>query len=345
MATAKKNAKSSKTAHVLNLLAPGGENEAIRPPAVSQAEPAAPPEDAAAVPAPEAAAAPVEASRPLTPPILEVARSNDEQVSLQIKDALESELLSELGDVPSAGAAPALEPEPEPAPEPEPVPEPEPELEPEPVPEPEPEPQPAPEAASESEPEAETIPEPASKLEPIPEPEPQPAPEAASEPEPEAETIPEPASKPEPIPEPEPLPAPEAASESEPEAETIPEPASEPEPIPEPEPLPAPIPAPHPAPDPNDLVVINIMEALVEEKAPRYIKMFGLCSCKRCEADVKALTLTNVQPAYIVRRRAEAHAMLTVYESRYNSTIFAQLTRACKAVMDSPRHDREQSLL
>ena len=340
MATAKKNAKSSKTAHVLNLLAPGGENEAIRPPAVSQAEPAAPPEDAA-VPAPEAAAAPVEASRPLTPPILEVARSNDEQVSLQIKDALESELLSELGDVPFAGAAPALEPEPEPAPEPEPVSEPVPQLEFT----PEPEPQPAPEAASESEPEAETIPEPASKLEPIPEPEPQPAPEAASEPEPEAETIPEPASKPEPIPEPEPLPAPEAASEPEPEAETIPEPASEPEPIPEPEPLPAPIPAPHPAPDPNDLVVINIMEALVEEKAPRYIKMFGLCSCKRCEADVKALTLTNVQPAYIVRRRAEAHAMLTVYESRYNSTIFAQLTRACKAVMDSPRHDREQSLL
>ena len=297
MATAKKNAKSSKTAHVLNLLAPGGENEAIRPPAVSQAEPASSPEDAAAAPVPEAAAAPVEASRPLTPPILEVARSNDEQVSLQIKDALESELLSELGDMPSAGAAPALEPEPEPAPEPEPVPEPEPELEP--------------------------IPEPASGLKPVSEPVPQP----------------------EFTPELEPQPAPEAASEPEPEAETIPEPASEPEPIPEPEPLPAPIPAPHPAPDPNDLVVINIMEALVEEKAPRYIKMFGLCSCKRCEADVKALTLTNVQPAYIVRRRAEAHAMLTVYESRYNSTIFAQLTRACKAVMDSPRHDREQSLL
>ena len=309
MATAKKNAKSSKTAHVLNLLAPGGENEAIRPPAVSQAEPAAPPEDAAAVPAPEAAAAPVEASRPLTPPILEVARSNDEQVSLQIKDALESELLSELGDVPSAGAAPALESEPE--------------LE------------PIPEPASGPEPVSEPVPQP----EFTPEPEPQPAPEAASEPEPEAETIPEPASEPEPIPEPEPQPAPEAASEPKPEAETIPEPASKPEP------LPAPIPAPHPAPDPNDLVVINIMEALVEEKAPRYIKMFGLCSCKRCEADVKALTLTNVQPAYIVRRRAEAHAMLTVYESRYNSTIFAQLTRACKAVMDSPRHDREQSLL
>lgn len=87
------------------------------------------------------------------------------------------------------------------------------------------------------------------------------------------------------------------------------------------------------------------MEALVEEKAPRYIQMFGLCPCERCAADVKALTLTNLQPSYIVRRRAEGHAMLTVYESRYNSTIFAQLTRACKIVMDNPRHDRESMLL
>ena len=338
MATAKKNAKSSKTAHVLNLLAPGGENEAIRPPAVSQAEPASSPEDAAAAPVPEAVAAPVEASRPLTPPILEVARSNDEQVSLQIKDALESELLSELGDMP-----PALEPEP--------APEPEQELEPEPgpIPEPEPEPEIETEPIPEPEPELEPIPEPASEPEPISQPESTPAPEAVSEPEPEPETILEPAPDPKPISEPEPQPAPEAASEPEPEPEPIPEPAPEPEPEPTPEPEPQPVPKPAPAappaPDPNELVVMNVMEALVEEKAPRYIKMFGLCSCKRCEADVKALTLTNVQPAYIVRRRAEAHAMLTVYESRYNSTIFAQLTRACKAVMDSPRHDREQSLL
>ena len=334
MATAKKNAKSSKTAHVLNLLAPGGENEAIRPPAVSQAEPASSPEDAAAAPVPEAAAAPVEASRPLTPPILEVARSNDEQVSLQIKDALESELLSELGDMPSA-----LEPEPEPAPEPE--------LEPEPEPIPEPEPELEPESVPEPEPGLEPISEPASEPEPISQPESTPAPEAVSEPEPEPEPTPEPASEPESIPEPEPQPVPEAASEPEPEPEPIPEPAPEPAPTPDadPQPAPHPAPAPAPAPAPKELVVMNVMEALVEEKAPRYIKMFGLCSCERCAADVKALTLTNVQPAYIVRRRAEAHAMLTVYESRYNSTIFAQLTRACKIVMDSPRHDREQSLM
>ena len=147
MATAKKNAKSSKTAHVLNLLAPGGDSETIRPPAVSQAEPPTPVEDTAAAVAAGASPEEAAAARPLAPPILEVARSNDEQVALQIKDALESELLSELGDAPpptfsESEPAPKLEPKPEPEPEPEPEPVPEPEPEPEPVPEPEPEPEP-----------------------------------------------------------------------------------------------------------------------------------------------------------------------------------------------------------
>ena len=229
MATAKKGAKSNKTAHVLNLLtAPGGEKEtpAVDAPQVPPAETDAVPPQAEVTEGP---------SLPLAPPILEVARSNDAQISLQIKDALESELLAEAGLTPAADSAP----------------------------------------------------------------------------EPAAEPIPQPA--PEPIPEP------------------------EPEPIPEPKPEPKPA----PKPDPDELVVVNVMESLVEAKAPRYINMFGLCPCKRCTVDVKALTLTNLQPAYIVVRRAEVNGMLTVYESRFNSTIFAQLTKACKVVMDHPRHDKD----
>lgn len=259
MATAKKGSKSNKTAHVLNLLAPNGEKE--RESAEVRPEPAgddeAPAEDTAAE------AAPAPAHRPLTPPILEVARANDEQISLQIKDALESALEAEAEE-----SAPVPEPQPEPEPAP-------------------PEPRPV-----------------------ILEEEPQPAP------------------MPEPIPQPEP----------EPEPEPAPVPAPEPEPAPQP----APVSASAPQPNPDDLVVVNIMEALVEEKSPRYISMFGLCSCERCAADVRALTLTNLQPAYVVVPRREVHAMLTIYESRFNSTIFAQLTRSCKVVMDSPRHNQKK---
>ena len=93
-------------------------------------------------------------------------------------------------------------------------------------------------------------------------------------------------------------------------------------------------------PPKSDLVVLNVMEKLVEQKAPRYIKMFGLCPCERCAADVRALTLTKLQPHYMVVQRKEINPTITIFESRFNSTIFAQLTWACKAVMDNPRHDR-----
>lgn len=111
------------------------------------------------------------------------------------------------------------------------------------------------------------------------------------------------------------------------------------------EPAPEPVPVPQPKPEPSpqakeDLVVLNVMEKLVELKAPRYASMFGLCGCDRCAADVRAPTLTNLQPHYIVVPRSEAQAMITIFESRFNSTIFAQLTRACKIVMDNPRHNR-----
>ena len=143
-------------------------------------------------------------------------------------------------------------------------------------------------------------------------------------------------------PSPEPTPGPESAPDSAPEPEPAPDPAPEPasKAKPEPEAAPEPKPTPPAQPVEEDFTIINIMENLVEMKAPRYISMFGLCSCSRCVADVKALTLTHLQPSYIVAPRTEARGMLTVYESRYNSTIFAQLTRACKVVMDNPRHDR-----
>ena len=90
----------------------------------------------------------------------------------------------------------------------------------------------------------------------------------------------------------------------------------------------------------EDVTYINVMQTLVEEKALRYIKMFGLCDCKRCKADVKALTLSNLVPNYVVLSSTDRIPMLTVYEGRFNSTVVAQLTRSCKIVMDSPRHDR-----
>ena len=297
MAASKKNAKGSKTAHVLNLLtAPGTPKEG----APAAGEPAAEGTETVAAP-----------SRPLLPPILEVAQANDDNLSQQIQQALEEELAD------SAEPAPS------------------------------------------SQPILEEVP-PMAVEQPVAEQTPQtPAPSGGKMSQEEIEKMLAAANAPAQEPAPAPEPAPAAPSSGKMSQEDIEKmlaaanaPAQEPAPAPDPAPAPEPKPAPaasKPTPPPpapaedEDISYINIMQVLVEEKAPAYIKKFGLCSCKQCEADVKALTLTNLVPKYVVLSKLDRIPMLTVYEGRFNSTVFAQLTRACKVVMDHPHHNRNQS--
>lgn len=88
-----------------------------------------------------------------------------------------------------------------------------------------------------------------------------------------------------------------------------------------------------------DTAYVNVIQALVEEKASKYIQLFGLCQCPRCEMDVKALALNNLPPKYVVMHQGEKIPRLTLYEGRYNTAVTAQLLRACKTVMETPRHD------
>ena len=137
-----------------------------------------------------------------------------------------------------------------------------------------------------------------------------------------------------------------------------------PAPQPQPEPVrqtaPAPQPQPEPAPaqqeetepeappevrfqeplHPINPGYINVMQVLVEEKAPKYVKMFGLCTCERCMEDVKALTLNNLPSKYVVLEPGDRIPRLTVYEGRFASDITAQMLQACKLVMAHPHHGR-----
>ena len=141
----------------------------------------------------------------------------------------------------------------------------------------------------------------------------------------------------EPAPEPPQPPVPEPVRQVEPEPE--PEPQSVFEPVP---------PEPEQPPEvrfqeplyPINPGYINVMQVLVEEKAPRYAKMFGLCTCDRCMEDVKALTLNNLPSKYVVMEPGDRIPRLTVYEGRYASDITAQLLQACKLVMTHPHHGR-----
>lgn len=155
-----------------------------------------------------------------------------------------------------------------------------------------------------------------------------------------------------PAPQPEPEPVPEPKAESKPEPEPEPAPAPQSEPMPEPEPAPQ-----QPASEPTtigDTVLplarhlatlpldgyINVMQVLVEEKAPRYAQMFDVCQCEQCMADIKALALNHLPPKYVVMRQGDVIPKLTFYEGKYGSDIIAQLLNACRIVKEHPHHNR-----
>lgn len=158
-----------------------------------------------------------------------------------------------------------------------------------------------------------------------------------AKPVPEAAPVPEPESVPEPIPESEPeiVPEPESVPEPEPEPESAPVPAAPAAPIGESDAKQTDEPAEESAPREK---ICNVMQALVEESAEKYMTMFGICRCSRCKADVRAIALNNLQPKYVVMGEGERIPRISVYERRYSAAVTAQILHACNRVAESPRH-------
>ena len=88
----------------------------------------------------------------------------------------------------------------------------------------------------------------------------------------------------------------------------------------------------------DEVICANIMEILVERKAETYMELFGLCCCDRCKMDVQALALTELPAKYVVMGKNELPLRLSLYEGRMNTAITAQILRACKVVLEEPRH-------
>jgi len=87
----------------------------------------------------------------------------------------------------------------------------------------------------------------------------------------------------------------------------------------------------------------NVMQALVEAKTEKYIKLFGLCTCSRCRTDVVALALTNLPAKYLVATSKEMVPLLSVYEGQYSAAVISQVMNACRRVMAHPRHHKDQN--
>lgn len=85
--------------------------------------------------------------------------------------------------------------------------------------------------------------------------------------------------------------------------------------------------------------VVNIMEEiLTPELILDMMKNNGTCCCSRCQADVKALMLTRLQPKYVVADCTAVPMLLTYYRNKFRVAILSQSIRVCMEVKNHPRH-------
>lgn len=87
-----------------------------------------------------------------------------------------------------------------------------------------------------------------------------------------------------------------------------------------------------------DYQYLNIMEHVVNSKVEEYMQKFDVCTCGRCVADVKALALTHLPAKYIVVEPPAVSPLLNFYSNRYSQQIIVELTKACSIVKENPHH-------
>ena len=85
---------------------------------------------------------------------------------------------------------------------------------------------------------------------------------------------------------------------------------------------------------------VNVMQLIVERKAKKYMSLFGVCECSKCFADVCAIALNNLPPKYAVHRSGDVASTVSVCEGRFEASAVAQVTKACRIVMENPQHEQ-----
>lgn len=83
----------------------------------------------------------------------------------------------------------------------------------------------------------------------------------------------------------------------------------------------------------------NYMEDVVDHILPSILKAFSnICTCDRCLQDIKAITLNNLKPRYIVTEKGAIYTRLKEMEVQFETDVMKAIIDAIAIVSKSPRH-------
>lgn len=83
----------------------------------------------------------------------------------------------------------------------------------------------------------------------------------------------------------------------------------------------------------------NYTEVLVENEIDSVMKKMNVCNCKKCKADVTAISLNSLPPKYVVTPKNICYAKLNSYNIQSSIEVTTAITKACEKVSKNPRHE------
>lgn len=88
-----------------------------------------------------------------------------------------------------------------------------------------------------------------------------------------------------------------------------------------------------------EMRLVNYMEIAVEHYLPNLLKAFPeICTCPHCLLDIKALTLNQLKPHYIVTERGELYSKIDEMSLQFETDVLKALVDSISKVSKSPRH-------
>lgn len=93
--------------------------------------------------------------------------------------------------------------------------------------------------------------------------------------------------------------------------------------------------------DEEEYHFVNVMEELLaQQDLEGTMRQFDMCTCPRCNADVRALTLTALPAKYVVIGKDSYSPVLNYYENKFKINMLTALNKACSMVRQRPHHKR-----
>ena len=87
--------------------------------------------------------------------------------------------------------------------------------------------------------------------------------------------------------------------------------------------------------------VHNYMEHEVDLLLKDILKNYtDVCQCEKCLADIKAITLNQLQPLYVVTHKGELYTKLNEFDQQFEVDIYKALIHAIKKVKEKPHHEK-----